>query len=224
VVAGGCSPSASADAKWSQCSRKPWPRTRATPHGTPLIGPLSCCFGGTPRGIRTPNRQIRSLPLFVRPCACGPSVPLPSAESGACRPSDVLWSAWWPVVLRQELRQRQPLQSRAPDSCLVLKSDGQRPWACDQRPGTLATAAAMLIRCLPAGGPVAIDTCYRHSARRRRPSRRSSDLVARETRTQPWPAGPNAVPGATATCRSRSSPSAHSSTSPWHWSRTSIQR
>jgi hypothetical protein len=29
-------------------------------------GPLSCGFGGAPRGIRTHNRQIRSLPAIVR--------------------------------------------------------------------------------------------------------------------------------------------------------------
>ena len=28
---------------------------------SPVAGPLSCGFAGAPRGIRTPNRQIRSL-------------------------------------------------------------------------------------------------------------------------------------------------------------------
>jgi hypothetical protein len=32
---------------------------------SPATGPLSCGFGGAPRGIRTPNRQIRSLVLCV---------------------------------------------------------------------------------------------------------------------------------------------------------------
>jgi hypothetical protein len=31
-----------------------------------------------PRGIRTPNRQIRSQPVIVRPCSCGPPVLLTS--------------------------------------------------------------------------------------------------------------------------------------------------
>jgi hypothetical protein len=35
-----------------------------TSGGGPAIGPLSCGFGGAPRGIRTPNRQIRSLVLY----------------------------------------------------------------------------------------------------------------------------------------------------------------
>ena len=30
----------------------------------PVTGPLSCGDGGAPRGIRTPNRQIRSLVLY----------------------------------------------------------------------------------------------------------------------------------------------------------------
>jgi hypothetical protein len=34
----------------------------------PVIGPLSCGDGGAPRGIRTPNRQIRSL-VTVGLCA-----------------------------------------------------------------------------------------------------------------------------------------------------------
>jgi hypothetical protein len=42
-------------------------------------------------------------------------------------------------------------------------------------------------------------------ARRRAPSRRASVSVARERRTQPSPAGPKAVPGATATRWERSS-------------------
>jgi hypothetical protein len=29
--------------------------------GSPVTGPLTSGFGGAPRGIRTPNRQIRSL-------------------------------------------------------------------------------------------------------------------------------------------------------------------
>jgi hypothetical protein len=43
-----------------------------------------------PRGTRTPNRQIRSLPGIVRPFACGPSSLLTSAESAAFRPPGVL--------------------------------------------------------------------------------------------------------------------------------------
>jgi hypothetical protein len=39
--------------------------------------PLSCAFGA-PRGIRTPNRQIRSLPPIVRLVPCGPSALLTS--------------------------------------------------------------------------------------------------------------------------------------------------
>jgi hypothetical protein len=31
----------------------------------PVTGPLSCGDGGAPRGIRTPNRQIRRLVLYV---------------------------------------------------------------------------------------------------------------------------------------------------------------
>src|SRR6266540_7412291 len=31
----------------------------------PVTGPLSCGVGGAPRGIRTPNRQIRSQPSPV---------------------------------------------------------------------------------------------------------------------------------------------------------------
>ena len=34
----------------------------------PVAGPLSCEFAGAPRGIRTPNRQIRSL-VTVGSCA-----------------------------------------------------------------------------------------------------------------------------------------------------------
>jgi len=33
---------------------------------------------GAPRGTRTPNRQIRSLPAIVRPVGCGPPVLLTS--------------------------------------------------------------------------------------------------------------------------------------------------
>jgi hypothetical protein len=36
--------------------------------GSPVAGPLSCGFAGAPRGIRTPNRQIRSL-VTVGSCA-----------------------------------------------------------------------------------------------------------------------------------------------------------
>ena len=35
-----------------------------TESSDPAIGPLSCGDGGAPRGIRTPNRQIRSLVTF----------------------------------------------------------------------------------------------------------------------------------------------------------------
>ena len=35
-------------------------------------------FGGTPRGIRIPNRQIRSPPLIIRLVPCGPPVLLTS--------------------------------------------------------------------------------------------------------------------------------------------------
>jgi hypothetical protein len=35
-----------------------------TPVSTPVTGPLTSEFGGAPRGIRTPNRQIRSLVLY----------------------------------------------------------------------------------------------------------------------------------------------------------------
>jgi hypothetical protein len=38
----------------------------------PAAGPLSCGFGGAPRGIRTPNRQIRSLVLRVPACPRDP--------------------------------------------------------------------------------------------------------------------------------------------------------
>jgi hypothetical protein len=31
----------------------------------PVTGPLSCGDSGVPRGIRTPNRQIRRLVLYV---------------------------------------------------------------------------------------------------------------------------------------------------------------
>jgi hypothetical protein len=47
-------------------------------YATPLTWPLTCGVGRAPRGIRTPNRQIRSLPLIVRPLVCGPSVLLTS--------------------------------------------------------------------------------------------------------------------------------------------------
>jgi hypothetical protein len=35
-----------------------------TTASNPVTGPLSCGDGGAPRGIRTPNRQIRSLVLY----------------------------------------------------------------------------------------------------------------------------------------------------------------
>jgi hypothetical protein len=47
-------------------------------YGRRAAGPLSCGFGGAPRGTRTPNRQIRSLPGIVRLLVCGPSVLLTS--------------------------------------------------------------------------------------------------------------------------------------------------
>jgi hypothetical protein len=62
----------------------------------PATGPLSSGFGGAPRGIRTPNRQIRSLPLIVRLVPCGPPVLLTSqnlvlpVRLVACRPSVAL--------------------------------------------------------------------------------------------------------------------------------------
>ena len=43
---------------WSQSSD-------LTPSSGAVAGPLSWGFGGAPRGIRTPNRQIRSLVLCV---------------------------------------------------------------------------------------------------------------------------------------------------------------
>ena len=43
---------------WSQSGR-------STAHSDPVTGPLSCRDGGAPRGIRTPNRQIRSLVVCV---------------------------------------------------------------------------------------------------------------------------------------------------------------
>jgi hypothetical protein len=41
----------------------------------PVAGPLSCGFAGAPRGIRTPNRQIRSLVWGFLAC---PSLPVAS--------------------------------------------------------------------------------------------------------------------------------------------------
>jgi hypothetical protein len=43
--------------------------------GDPVTGPLTSGVGGAPRGIRTPNRQIRGQPS---PVPAGPSYPFPS--------------------------------------------------------------------------------------------------------------------------------------------------
>jgi hypothetical protein len=43
---------------------------------TPVTGPLSCGVGGAPRGIRTPNRQIRSQPSPVPARPPAPSASL----------------------------------------------------------------------------------------------------------------------------------------------------
>jgi hypothetical protein len=73
--------------------------------------PCGAAGRGGPEHVRRPPRypcQIRSQPPIARPLACGPSMLLTSAESGAPRPPGVLSSACCAVVLRQELRQRQP--------------------------------------------------------------------------------------------------------------------
>jgi hypothetical protein len=38
---------------------------RLTATTDPVTGPLTSGVGGAPRGIRTPNRQIRSLVIYV---------------------------------------------------------------------------------------------------------------------------------------------------------------
>jgi hypothetical protein len=54
VVAVGLGVAANVVAVWSQSATQ-------TAVSDPVTGPLSCGDGGAPRGIRTPNRQIRSL-------------------------------------------------------------------------------------------------------------------------------------------------------------------
>ena|SRR5215213_10565035 len=45
-----------------------WSQSRLSDSASnPVAGLLSCEFAGAPRGIRTPNRQIRSL-VTVGPC------------------------------------------------------------------------------------------------------------------------------------------------------------
>jgi hypothetical protein len=84
---------------WSQYGRN---QRSAGPHkydSDPVTGPLSCGFGGAPRGTRTPNRQIRSLPAIVRLVVCGPSVLLTSqnlvlpARLMSCGPPGALSSS-----------------------------------------------------------------------------------------------------------------------------------
>jgi hypothetical protein len=58
VVAAALGVPANVVAVWSQSGR-----LRAV--SDPSIGPLTSGFGGAPRGIRTPNRQIRSQPSSV---------------------------------------------------------------------------------------------------------------------------------------------------------------
>ncbi len=57
VVAAAQGVPANVVAVWSQSGDPAAPSDSAT-------GPLSCDDGGAPRGIRTPNRQIRSLVLY----------------------------------------------------------------------------------------------------------------------------------------------------------------
>ncbi len=71
-------PCAECPLAWSQYGRKQRSVGRHNHDSDPMAGPLSCGFGGAPRGTRTPNRQIRSLPGIVRLVLCGPSVLLTS--------------------------------------------------------------------------------------------------------------------------------------------------
>jgi hypothetical protein len=53
-----------------------------TASSDPLTGPLSCGDGGAPRGIRTPNRQIRSQPSPVPARPPRPFASLPVLVNG----------------------------------------------------------------------------------------------------------------------------------------------
>jgi hypothetical protein len=73
-------------------------RVRTTSGRTSTLpgGAANLLVRSAPRGIRTPNRQIRSLPVIVRLVGCGPSVLLTSqnlvlpVRLVSCRPPVVL--------------------------------------------------------------------------------------------------------------------------------------
>src|SRR6266536_2516646 len=91
---------------------------------------------------------------------------------------------------------------------------GPRPRRADRAPRAPPTgvAGAVTFPCVAStpSAPALARRYVEKRARRRAPSRRASVSVASERRTQPSPAGPKAVPGATATCSRRSSSSAKS--------------